>query len=234
MEAIEIKKMVGYEAAESLVKSDMKIGMGTGSTAVWAIRKIGEMQRKGEIQGILAVVTSFQSMMECEAQKIPIRSLNDPEINGALDLVIDGADEIDSAGNLTKGGGGALLIEKIVAYNSEQVVMVVDESKLVDHLGLQFPIPVEVVPEARLTVTRSLERLGAVVQVRMAEKKMGPVVTDNGNILLDIRFEAAIDPEALEIEMNRIPGVMENGLFTRCNPLVYVGRSNGTVDVQRY
>jgi ribose 5-phosphate isomerase A len=232
MDAAQMKKLVGYQAADTLVRSGMKIGMGTGSTAVWAIRRIGDLQKEGKLEGILGVPTSFQSRMECELQNIPIHSLNDPDIGGCLDLVIDGADEVDPEGSLIKGGGGALLIEKIVAYNSKTVAIVVDESKIVENLGLVFPVPIEVVPEARTTVTRALKKYGAEILVRMAVKKMGPVITDNGNIILDIRFKDPVDPAKLETEFNMIPGVMENGFFSRCSPQVFIGHSDGRIDVR--
>lgn len=226
----EIKTRVGRRAAEEHVKSGMKLGMGTGSTAVWSIRRIGELLRSGELSDIIAVPTSFQATMECHDQGIPVRSLNDPEIGGALDLTIDGADEVDQKLRLTKGGGAALLMEKVVAYSSGTLVIVVDDSKTVEHLGLDFPIPLEVQPEARLSVTRELERRKFKVKLRMAVRKMGPVITDNGNILLDINIDGPGDPEELERELNLVPGILENGLFTRVKPIVYVGRTSGKVE----
>ena len=181
---LEGKKAAGREAA-SRVKSGMKVGMGTGSTAIWAVRGIGERLASGEIENITAVATSSQSEMECQALGIPLRSMNDPEIGGSLDVAIDGADEVDPNRNLVKGGGGALLIEKIVAYSAAAMIVVVDESKLVDNLGLAFPVPIEVLPLARVPVMRALEQLGGEPAVRMAERKMGAVITDNGNIIVD-------------------------------------------------
>jgi ribose 5-phosphate isomerase A len=229
MTADEMKRRVGQAAAEESVGSGMKIGMGTGSTAVWAIRRIGELMRENNLSGILAVPTSFQATLECQEQGIPVRSLNDPEIDGSLDLTIDGADEVDHGLRLTKGGGAALFIEKLVAYNSARLIIVVDESKLVENLGISFAVPIEVHPEARIAVTHALERLGLAVELRMAVRKMGPVVTDNGNILLDAKSSGPIDPVRFESELNAIPGVVENGLFTRCEPKLYVGRSDGSV-----
>ncbi|HUX51064.1 MAG TPA: ribose-5-phosphate isomerase RpiA [Spirochaetia bacterium] len=229
MKPEEIKALVGRTAADQNVRSGMKVGMGTGSTAVWAIRRIGELVGEGSISDILVVPTSFQSTIECQKQKLSVRSLNDPDIGGMLDVTIDGADEVDGDMRLTKGGGAALLIEKLVAYNSEQVVIVVDESKLVEHLGLSFAIPIEVHPEARVAVSRALERIHARGELRMALRKMGPVITDNGNLIIDATLESARDPVELESLLNSIPGVMENGLFTRCSPIVYVADAKGTV-----
>ncbi|WP_455381449.1 ribose 5-phosphate isomerase A [Salinispira pacifica] len=230
MNTEEMKTRVGRSAAESHVRSGMKLGMGTGSTAVWSIRRVGELLQSGDLSDILAVPTSFQAAMECHEQGIPVRSLNDPEIGGELDLTIDGADEVDSNLHLTKGGGAALLMEKVVAYNSSTLVIVVDDSKTVSDLGMNFPIPLEVHPEARVTVTRKLEQRGFKVQLRMAVRKMGPVITDNGNILLDVNLEKPTDVGELEREFNLVPGILENGLFTRVEPVVYVGRADGTVD----
>ena len=220
-----VKETVGRAAVEALVKSGMKLGLGTGSTAIPAVRYIGELLGEGKLKGIMAVPTSFQTSIECEKYGIPLFTLNSKQINGALDLTIDGADEVDDKNYLVKGGGGALLVEKIVAYASASYAVVVDETKVVEHLGLRFPVPVEVVPEARINVTQALERIGAEVMLREALRKAGPVITDHGNLLLDIRFREVVDPVALEAELNRIPGVVENGFFS--GPAAFVGQANG-------
>jgi ribose 5-phosphate isomerase A len=207
----------------------MKIGMGTGSTAVWAIRAIGEALASGRIGDIVAVATSSQSEMECQKLGIPLRAMNDPEIGGRLDLTIDGADEIDPGRNLTKGGGGALLIEKIVAYSSTTMIVVVDDSKLVEHLGLVFPVPLEVLPLARVPVMNALRDMGGEPEVRLAERKMGAVITDNGNIIVDVRFTEPFDPVHMETRLSTIPGVLGNGLFTRASVRVIAGTKTGTV-----
>ena len=227
--------MTGREAVEALVKSGMRLGLGTGSTAIPAVRHIGALLAEGKLKDIRAVPTSFQTSIECEKLGIPLFNLNSKEISGKLDLTIDGADEVDPMNRLIKGGGGALLLEKIVAYASAFYAIVVDESKIVENLGIKFPVPVEVVPEARIAVSLVLEKLGAEVMLREAVRKAGPVVTDHGNLLLDIRFSKPVDPAALEAELNRIPGVVENGFFTGpsdrvLRPLVFIGRSNGKVE----
>lgn len=225
-----IKRAVGYAAADRFVTSGMKVGMGTGSTAVWAIRRIGERLASCDLSDIVGVPTSTQSEMECHKLGIPLRALNDPEIGGHLDITIDGADEIDPQLRLVKGGGGALLIEKVTAYASDKMVVVADPGKLVEHLGLAFAVPNEVLPLARVPVTRAMEALGATVEVRMAQRKMGAVITDNGNILLDIRFAEPFDPHAMETRLSQVPGVLGNGIFSRITPVVLIGRDDGRVD----
>jgi ribose 5-phosphate isomerase A len=237
MDQTAIKEMVGKTAVETLVRSGMKLGLGTGSTAIPAVRRIGALLAQGVLRDILAVPTSFQTTIECEKWGIPLFTLNSREIGGALDLTIDGADEADPGNRLIKGGGGALLLEKIVAYASASYAVVIDESKLVDNLALKFPVPVEVVPDARVPVTKALEALGAEVTLREAVRKAGPVVTDRGNLLLDLRFKSPVDPVFLEAGFNRIPGVVENGFFTGpgTRPFglrLFIGRSCGQVDIR--
>ena len=235
MDINSIKENVGKGAVNALVKSGMKLGLGTGSTAIPAVRHIGALLNEGKLENILAVPTSFQTSIECEKLGIPLFTLNSKEIGGELDLTIDGADEVDPQNRLIKGGGGALLLEKIVAYASASYAIVVDESKIVENLGLKFPVPVEVVPEARVAVTRALEKLGAQVSLREALRKAGPVITYKGNLLLDILFTEKIDPAALEALINRIPGVVENGLFTgpadrTLTPAVFIGYGDGRIE----
>jgi ribose 5-phosphate isomerase A len=215
MDATEIKMRAGYAAVDEFVTSGMKVGLGTGSTAVWAVRRLGELLTSGRLADILAVATSSQTEIECQAAGIPLRSLNDPQIAGGLDLAIDGADEVDENLNLTKGGGGALLIEKIVAYSAKKFIVVVDSSKLVKDLGLAFPVPVEVLREARVSAANAFAELGAQAQLRMAVKKMGAVITDNGNIILDLKFARPFNPEEMESALSRVPGVLGNGVFSR-------------------
>jgi ribose 5-phosphate isomerase A len=232
MEQREMKEAAGRAAAEALVKSGMKLGLGTGSTAIHVIRRVGELLREGKLHNIRVFPTSFQSQIECEHWGIPLYSLNSPELGGTLDLSIDGADEIDRENRLVKGGGGALLVEKIAAYASGAYAIVADESKLVAHLGIQFPVPLEVVPEARVPVTLTLEKTGLRVRLREALRKAGPVITEHGNVLLDILFQSPVDPLFFETELNRIPGVVENGFFTRLRPVVYIVHGDGALEVR--
>jgi len=234
MEQNAIKEQVARAAVDALVKNGMKLGLGTGSTAIPAVRYIGALLKEGKLSDIRAVPTSFQTSIECEKWDIPLFSLNSKEIDGKLDLAIDGADEVDPGNRLIKGGGGALLLEKIVAHASTFYAVVVDESKLVENLGLKFPVPVETIPEARIPVTQALAKLGAEVTLREALRKAGPVITEHGNLLLDIHFEKAFDPAVMEHEINGIPGVVENGLFAFppqwTGPVIFIGRQDGKVE----
>jgi ribose 5-phosphate isomerase A len=231
--ALKMKQAAGRAAVDSLVKSGMKLGLGTGSTAIHAIRRVGELLSQGLLADISAFATSYQSEIECEKLKIPFFPLNSRELAGRLDLTIDGADEVDPQGCLIKGGGGAMLIEKLAAYASAVFAITVDESKVVGGgLGTGFPVPVEVIPEARVSACLALEAMGASVTLREALRKAGPVITEHGNLILDIRFAKAIDPTAMEREINSIPGVVENGFFTRKRPVVYIAHLDGTIEVR--
>jgi len=227
-----MKEAAGKAAVDALVKSGMKLGLGTGSTAVHAVRRVGELLAKGTLRDISAFATSFQTEIECEKLGIPFFPLNSKELASGLDLTIDGADEVDPQNRLIKGGGGAMLIEKLAAYSSALFAVIVDESKIVQTIGTGFPIPVEVVPEARVQAARVFEKLGASVILREALRKAGPVITEHGNLILDIRFGSPVDPVKMEAEINKTPGVVENGLFTGNIPVVYIAHSNGTIETR--
>lgn len=230
MDRDQLKRLVGERAANDYVRSGMRVGLGTGSTAIHAVRRVGALVASGELTRLLGVPTSFETVLEAQRLGIALRDLNDPALAGGLDLVIDGADEVDPQGRLIKGGGGALTIEKIVAYASARLVVVVDEVKLVPYLGKTFPVPLEVIPAARITVTNACRELGGRAEVRMAVRKAGPVISDNGNLILDVHFDAPFDPAELEIRFNTIPGVVENGIFSRVRPAVIVARADGSIE----
>ena len=230
------KELVGRGAVSRFLSSGMKVGFGTGSTAVWAIREIGAQLASGRHTNIIGVATSFQAELECHALGIPLHQMNSPEIDGSLDITFDGADEvlIDSAGRakaLIKGGGAALLIEKVVAYNSGSLVVVATRSKLVDSIGTQFPVPVEVIPFARVPVERALRSLGADPVLREAQRKMGPVVTDNGNLIYDVRFHTPVDPDRMEAQLSTIPGVVGNGIFAQKPATVVTTDDDGDIRI---
>lgn len=208
----------------------MKIGLGTGSTALPAVKRLAERIADGTLSDIKAVVTSFQTDNCCRELGIPVFTLNDSAIGGSLDLSIDGADEIDGENNLIKGGGAALLLEKIVAYNSASYAIVADESKSVATLGTKFPLPVEIIGAARVPVEKALARLGARCVLREGVRKCGPVITDNGNWILDCLWDSPVDPRKMEEEICRIAGVVENGFFTKLRPTVFIAHSDGSVE----
>ena len=230
MDTEEVKHLVGIRVVETLIKSGMKLGLGTGSTAVHAVYRVGELLRQGSLRDIVAVPTSFQTMVACQQAGISLTTLNDPAVDGRLDLTVDGADEVDPQWNLIKGGGAAMLIEKVVAHASDRYCIMVHSSKLSSRLGEKSPVPVEVVPEALLTASRRLEALGGNVQLRMATKKAGPVISDHGNLVLDVTFSASFEPQKMEVEIMGIPGVTANGIFTRPVNDLFVAFADGRVE----
>lgn len=220
------KEVAGRRAAE-LVQDGMLVGLGTGSTVAFVLDRLAERIREERLV-IRGVPTSLDTEAKARRLGIPLVSLDDVE---ALDLTIDGADEVDRALNLTKGGGGALLREKVVAYASWSLAIVVGREKLVERLGTTFLLPVEVAPFARASVAREIRALGAEPILRMAGTGT-PYLTDNGNQILDCKFEDGIEsPEVMELELDRIPGVVESGLFVGMTDVVIVGNAEGAVEL---
>ena len=217
---MKVKRLAAEKAVE-YVQDGMIIGLGTGSTAYWAIQKLGEKVQKG--LNIQAIATSVLS--EKLAQQLGISLISFDQID-QIDLTIDGADEITSDGNAIKGGGGALLREKIVAFASKRFIIIVDESKKVDKLGT-FPLPVEIVPFGFEITMKHLSKLGCKPVLRINQRE--PSITDNGNFIADCRFGNIESPEKLHDEINRIPGVVENGLFIQMASNVIVGYKDGEV-----
>ncbi|MCR5437149.1 MAG: ribose-5-phosphate isomerase RpiA [Treponema sp.] len=217
---------------KGLIFSGMKIGLGTGSTAMPAVKRLAEHINKGDLKDIKAVVTSFQTQNACQDYGIPVYSMNDKIINGQLDLAIDGADEVTPECFCIKGGGGAHVREKIVEYNSKIFVVVADSSKAVETLGTKFPVPVEIIGEARVPVTNALNALGADCVLREGVRKCGPVITDNGNQILDCTWKSPIDAVQMEDKINSIAGVVENGLFSKNKPIVFIAKEDGKVEIR--
>ncbi len=226
-----MKKAVA-QAAVDQIKNGMVLGLGSGSTAALMIESLGEKIKDGSLKDIVGVTTSFQGQVLATKFGIPLRSLS--EVN-SIDLAIDGADEVDPSFQLIKGGGACHVQEKLVASIAERFVVVVDSTKIVEKLNLDFKLPVEVLPAAWHLVKNKLSKLGAISELRMANKKAGPVVTDQGNLVLDVKFDNGInDPQNLEIAINNIPGVLENGLFVNITDEVLVGEIiNGSTTVNR-
>ena len=210
--------------AVGLVKSGMVVGLGTGSTAAFAVKRLGAMVRAG--LAIRGVPTSEDTRRLATSEGITMVPLED--VTG-LDLAIDGADEADQHLNLIKGGGGALLREKVVARMARTFVVIVDSTKLVQTLGA-FPLPVEVIPFARGAVAREIQALGCVPTLRV-RRDGAPFVTDNGNHILDCRFGRIDDPERIAARLDGIPGVAEHGLFLGMAELLIVGQRGGGTKV---
>lgn len=214
-----MKQQVGKAAADR-VQSGSIVGLGTGSTTAFTIQYLGERLKSGELKDIKGIPTSFQAVVLARDYGIPLTTLDEVD---HIDIAIDGADEVDPQHNLIKGGGAAHTREKIIDYLAEQFIVVVDSSKLVDRLGSTFKVPVEVLPLAITPVARAIEKLGGKPELRMGVKKAGPVITDQGNMVLDVKFDSIPDPAELEKTLNNIPGVLENGLFVGVTDLVLVG-----------
>lgn len=215
------KEIAGRRAAE-FVEDGMTIGLGTGSTVHFTLVRLAERVRDERLR-IRGVPTSIDTERKSREWGIPLATLDEVE---AIDLTIDGADEIDDAFQMVKGGGGALLREKVVASISRREVIVVGPDKLVKKLGSTFPLPVEVVPFARSTVERRLRALGALPTLRAREGRV--YTTDNGNTILDCRFEHGIaDPRTLESDLARIPGLVESGLFIDLAHVLVIGTTTG-------
>lgn len=223
----EAKKAAGRRVIEDFVRDGMKLGLGSGTTSHFFVRELGKHVAAGLK---LTCTTTSRSTIDV-AREVGIE-ITDPNDIGEIDLTIDGPDEIDHDFNMIKGGGACLLWEKIVAHASQRMICICDETKIVDRLG-GFPLPVEVVQfawkQTERLVARTLAENGipdAPIARRMRDGQ--PVVTDSGNFILDCRCGGVPDPVRLEIELNRIPGVVENGLFTREAIGMVVGRLDGS------
>jgi len=213
-------KQLAAEKAVSFLEDGMTVGLGTGSTAYWAIEKIGEkVNREG--WKIRAIATSLRSEEQARGLGIPIVGFSEVK---SIDVTIDGADEVDGHLQLIKGGGGALLREKIVATNSRQMIVVADESKWVKVLG-KFPLPVEVINFGWEKTFEKLQLLGCAAKRRL--NGTDPYITDNGNFIIDCSFESIQDAPALHELVNSITGVVDNGLFIGIATILVLGYNNG-------
>lgn len=218
----QLKKQAG-EFAAGLVESGMVVGLGTGSTAIHAVRKIGERLKSGELKNVVGIATSLQT--DTEARKLAIPLMYD-SLPRAVDITIDGADEVDPEWNLIKGGGGALLREKIVAQASKRVVIVVDEEKLSERLGTKFYLPVEMLRFGWESQKKFLESLGARVVVRQ-DKNGGDYKTDCGNMILDCHFGPMKDAVGLASQLGERAGIVEHGLFIQIASDLVIAGANG-------
>jgi ribose 5-phosphate isomerase A len=216
------KRRAALEAVKH-VQDGFVIGLGTGSTAAYAIQELGEKIKREGLR-ILGVPTSHQAAMLAVRSGVPLTTLDE---HPRIDLDIDGADQVDRDLNLIKGGGGALTREKVVASVAKEVVIIADETKLVESLGTSHPVPVEVLPFALRTVRLEMEGLGGKPVLREGEGKAGPVITDNGNFIVDFHSRPFEAPKEFDVKLKLIPGVIETGLFVGVADVVYLGRPSG-------
>ncbi len=222
MDSDPYKKMAAERAVES-IESGMIVGLGTGSTALLAVRRIGELIHAGELKDILGVPTSAAIEEEAKRMRIRLTTLADHPV---VDLTIDGADEVAPNLDLIKGGGGALLREKIVAQASEREIIIVDESKLSPTLGANHAVPIEVVQFGWLPEKRFLEAMGADVTLRRA-KAGSPFVTDQGNMILDADFGPLDDPLEVACVLEERAAIVTHGLFLGLASAVVVAGEGG-------
>ena len=231
----ELKKMVGYKAVDDYVRSGMVVGLGTGSTAYFAVERVGQKLKSGELKDIVCIPTSERTKEQALSLNIPLVTLNE---KSKLDVAIDGADDVDPNLCLVKGGGGALLREKMVEVVSDKFICIVDESKLSKGLGPGFPLPVEITPFCHEHTRRLIEGLPSVKGCK-AVLRMGNVannkndgsniaVTDNGNYIVDLFFTAPIkDVAAAARELKATVGVVDHGIFAGFTTAVIVAGKNG-------
>jgi len=227
-ELIELgKKNAANKAVEECIKEGMILGIGSGSTVVYAVKKIAEINHNNNLD-LKCIPTSFQSRQLIVENGLTLVSLDQyPDI----DLDIDGADEIDKSLNLIKGGGGCLVQEKIIASASKMLVIIVDYTKKSEFLGEHWKkgVPIEIIPLAHVPIMKTLEKLGGTPVLRMAKAKAGPVVSDNGNFIIDADFGIIKNPLDLNLKILQIPGVVDSGLFLGMAQMAYIGQEDGTV-----
>ncbi len=224
------KKNAAIKAVEENVKENMILGIGSGSTVVYAIQRIGELNKDNNLN-LKCIPTSFQAYQLIIESGLTLVSLDQyPEI----DLDIDGADEVDKDLNLIKGGGGCLVQEKIIASVSKRVVIVADFRKDSQYLGENWKngIPIEVIPLARIPLVKKFESLGGKPILRMAKAKSGPLLTDNGNFIIDVDFGIIKNPAEIHSKIISLPGVVDTGLFINRASRAYFGQKDGSIKVK--
>lgn len=217
MDMDKLKQNVGKKASE-LIEDGQIVGLGTGSTTHHFIKYLGQRVQEEKLD-IQAIPTSYQSLILAREVGIKLTTLDEYDI----DIAVDGADEVSTSLDLIKGGGAAHTKEKLVDYNAEKFIVIVDYTKKVEKLG-EFPVPIEIIPESLRTVKNQLMELGGKPELRMGIQKDGPVITDNGNFILDTKFNTIEKPKELEIQLNTIPGVVENGIFAGKTDKVIIGK----------
>ena len=231
----ELKQMTGYKSVDDHVESGMVVGLGTGSTAYFAVERLGQKLKSGELKDIIAIPTSERTMEQAESLGIPLCTLNEKSV---LDVAIDGADEVDPNLALVKGGGGALLREKMVEVMAKKFVVIVDDSKLCKGLGPGFPLPVEITPFCHMHTLRTIAALpsvaGCEAVLRMGSSSTNKpdgdeiAVTDNGNYIVDLHFKEPIkDVNKAAEELKNTVGVVDHGLFVDMSYQVIIAGKDG-------
>ena len=227
-ELIELgKKNAAIKAVEENIKRNMVVGIGSGSTVVYAVKKIAEINKDKDL-ALKCIPSSFQSYQLIIENGLNLVTLDQyPDI----DIDIDGADEIDKDLNLIKGGGGCHLQEKIIASNSNKVIIIADFRKKSERLGQNWKkgIPVEIIPLAYTPVMKRLKQLRGNPKLRMAQVKAGPIISDNGNFIIDVDFGEIDNPFELNSKLLHIPGIVETGLFIGLASKAYIGKDDGSV-----
>lgn len=216
-------KMEAGETAIDFIESGMVVGLGTGTTTRFAMEELGKRLKSGRLKDIIAIPSSMQTEKIAGALGIELTTLDDVQ---EIDITIDGADEVDPKLNLIKGGGGALLREKVLAQVSRRNVIIIDESKLSPHLGTHWPIPIEVIPFVWKPIEKYITSLGAVVRLRMKDDGT-PYTTDQDNYILDSKFGPISDPHSLEAKLAFRAGIVEYGLFLGTASEVIVAGKTG-------
>ena len=223
------KKNAAVKAVEENIKNNMVVGIGSGSTVVYAVQRLGELNKEKPL-GLKCIPSSFQAYQLIIENELELGSLEQfPEI----DVDIDGADEIDENLNLIKGGGGCLVQEKIIASNSKKLIIIVDFRKNSKVLGTDWRkgVPVEVIPMAYFPIMEKLRKIGGIPVLRMAKSKSGPLITDNGNFIIDVDFGIISNPKDLNMKILQLPGVVDTGLFIEMTSKAYIGTEKGDVTI---
>jgi ribose 5-phosphate isomerase A len=223
------KKAAAMLAVKETVKNNMVIGVGSGSTIIYAVRELASLVSKNGWQ-IVCIPTSYQAKGLIFDHKLPLGSLDQYPV---LDVAIDGADEITSELNVIKGGGGCLVQEKIVGINAKNLIIIADWRKVSTHLGKNWTqgVPVEIIPEAQLPLILKFEKMGGKAALRQGISKIGPLVTDNGNFILDVDFGKINNPEKLSSQIKSLTGVIDSGLFINMVKKAYIGQKDGRVEI---
>lgn len=224
-----LKKQAGEYVIDHFVQSGMVVGLGVGSTAIHGLRHLAHKLQSGALKGIVAIPCAKRVETEARQLNIPLTTL---EQHPSIDLTFDGADEVDPQLNVIKGGGGALLHEKIVAQASQRQIILVDASKRVPTLGTQWALPIEVIPFALGSVKAFLEKLGSIPALRFASDQV-PYITDEGNFIIDARFGPIADVHELARQLNEKAGIVEHGLFLGIATDLIVADTTGIQHIQK-